>query len=52
MPLKQFTDEAYEGLAEGKEEVLVGSAHDWYDAFEGKRQELFRGMVETMKGNK
>ena len=47
MPLKQFTDEAYQELAEGKEEVLVGESRDWYEAFEGERQKLFRGMVSV-----
>ena len=45
MPLDQFTDEAYRGFAEGKEEVLVGSAQEWYDLFEPKRQEIFQQMI-------
>ena len=45
MPLAEFTNEAYEGLAAGKEEVAVQQAKDWYDKFEPQRQELFQKMV-------
>lgn len=45
MPLDQFTDEAYAGLAAGKEEVAVGNAGDWYNAFELQRQQLFNKMA-------
>ncbi|KAL8951304.1 MAG: hypothetical protein Q9183_007467, partial [Haloplaca sp. 2 TL-2023] len=45
MPIDQFTNEAYDGLAAGKEEVLVGKSADWYKAFEPQRQEVFRQMV-------
>ena len=48
MPLDQFTDEAYRGLAAGKEDVLVGDAHSWYDQLERRRQELFQGAVEAI----
>ena len=48
MPLQQFTDEAYEGLAAGKEEVAVGTANQWYESFEPKRQEQFRTLVKIM----
>jgi len=50
MPLAQFTDEAYEGLAAGKEEVAVGGAKSWYEAFEPKRQQIFHGMIKAMSG--
>ena len=49
MPLDEFTEEAYNGLAAGKEEVAVQHAKQWYDAFEPKRQELFHKMVAMMK---
>ncbi|KAL8798659.1 MAG: hypothetical protein Q9182_006492 [Xanthomendoza sp. 2 TL-2023] len=45
MPLDQFTDEAYAGLAAGKEEVVVGDAAGWYNAFEAQRQEVFNKMA-------
>ena len=41
MPLAEFTDKAYEGLAAGKEEVTVQQAKQWYDKFEPQRQEIF-----------
>ena len=42
MPLDQFTDEAYEGLAAGKEEVAVGIGLGWYKKIEPVRQEIFQ----------
>ncbi|KAL8682003.1 MAG: hypothetical protein Q9224_005399 [Gallowayella concinna] len=45
MPLDQFTNEAYSGLAAGKEEVVVGDAAGWYNAFETQRQEVFNKMA-------
>lgn len=45
MPLDQFTDEAYQGLAAGNEEVVVGIAQKWYGSFEPQRQECFRNLV-------
>lgn len=52
MPLDDFTNEAYEGLVSGKEDVPVGMAKDGYDAFEPKRQELFVKMASRMRGGK
>ncbi len=49
MPLDQFTNEAYEGLAAGKEEVAVGDAKDRYDKLEPVRQGIFYGMVKMMR---
>ncbi|KAL8815911.1 MAG: hypothetical protein Q9223_005002 [Gallowayella weberi] len=45
MPLDRFTDEAYAGLAAGKEEVVVGDAAGWYNAFEAQRQGVFNKMA-------
>ena len=45
MPLNQFTDEAYEGLAAGKEEVAIGDGQRWYEKVEPARQEIFRMMI-------
>lgn len=50
MPLDEFIDEAYEGLAAGKEEVAVGGAKAWYESFEPRRQEVFHGMIKAMGG--
>lgn len=45
MPLDTFTDEAYEGLNAGKEEVPVGMAKGWYDAIEPQRQVKYQQML-------
>ena len=49
MPLDEFVEEAYNGLAAGKEEVAVQFAKQWYDAFEPQRQELFHKLDTIMK---
>ena len=49
MPLDQFTNETYEGLAAGKEEVAVGMAQDWYNSFEPARQKVFQELNQTLK---
>ena len=49
MPLTEFTDEAYEGLAAGKEEVTVQQAKQWYDKFEPRRQEVFHNLANVTK---
>jgi short-subunit dehydrogenase involved in D-alanine esterification of teichoic acids len=41
MPLDEFTEEAYRGLVEGKDQIPIGMAHRVFDAFESKRQEIF-----------
>lgn len=45
MPLDAFIDQAYEGLDAGKDEVPVGDAKDWYDAFEPRRQEAYQRFI-------
>ena len=50
MPLDEFVEEAYDGLAAGKEEVAVQIAKQWYNAFEPQRQELFHKLVAMMGG--
>lgn len=49
MPLEEFTNEAWKGLVEGKEQIPVGFAGKAFDAFEEKRQELFHGIMMGMK---
>ena len=49
MPLDEFTNETYEGLAAEKEEVVVGTAKEWYNKFEPQRQKVFVEMNEAMK---
>ena len=51
MPLDDFINEAYDGLAAGKEEVAVENAKKWYEAFEPQRQKVFHGMIEAMKAH-
>jgi short-subunit dehydrogenase involved in D-alanine esterification of teichoic acids len=41
MPLDEFTDEAYQGLVDGLDQVAVGMSKMCFDAFENKRQEMF-----------
>jgi short-subunit dehydrogenase involved in D-alanine esterification of teichoic acids len=48
MPLEEFTDEAWAGLTEGKEQIPVGFVAKAFEAFEDKRQELFHGMMMKM----
>ncbi|KAF2830319.1 NAD(P)-binding protein [Ophiobolus disseminans] len=49
MPLEEFTDEAWKGLTEGKEQIPVGFVAKAFDAFENKRQEMFHGIMMNMK---
>ena len=42
MPLSEFTDEAWKGLVEGKEQIPVGFVGKAFDAFENKRQEMYK----------
>ena len=51
MPLDEFTEEAFQGMAAGKEQVAVGMAAVAFEKFETRRQELFHKMVEMMKGD-
>jgi short-subunit dehydrogenase involved in D-alanine esterification of teichoic acids len=41
MPLDEFTDEAYQGLVDGLDQIPVGMSKRAFDAFENKRQEVF-----------
>ena len=49
MPLDEFIEEAYRGLAAGKEQVAVGMAASAFENFETRRQDQFHKMVEAMK---
>ena len=54
MPLKDFTDEAWEGLVQGKEQIPVGMSKRSYGderepGWEMKRQEMFGEMVKMME---
>ncbi|KAM3074486.1 hypothetical protein ACMFMG_002711 [Clarireedia jacksonii] len=50
MPLDEFTEAAWKGLREGKEDIPVGTAEKAFAAFEVKRREIFGHMVEAMRG--
>lgn len=50
MPLQEFVDEVWDRISEGEDQIPVGSARDIYNAFEVKRQELYRGMTELLSG--
>ena len=52
MPLDKFTDEAYQGLASGKEAVFVGGigpGRTFHEAVE-KRDEVFMWLAKMMRG--
>ena len=46
MPLDQFTDEAFEGLAAGKDQIPVGFAKQCMEKFELARQEAFEDFTQ------
>ncbi|KAI9813191.1 MAG: hypothetical protein M1832_006363 [Thelocarpon impressellum] len=48
MPLDEFTDEAYDGLVRGNDEIPVGQAKEWYASFEPKRQEAYQDFLKAM----
>ncbi|MCJ1397215.1 hypothetical protein MMC11_000407 [Xylographa trunciseda] len=52
MPLAEFTDEAYAGLAAGDEQVPVGMSKQSFDTWEAQRQKAFHGMIKAMSGGK
>jgi short-subunit dehydrogenase len=51
MDLEAFTEEVWNGLEEGKDDIAVGMAAKAYEVFEEKRQGMFRGLMELMKGS-
>ncbi|CAG8157564.1 unnamed protein product [Penicillium olsonii] len=50
MPLQEFVDEVWGRISQGEDQIPVGSAQDIFNAFEIKRQELYRGMTELLSG--
>lgn len=50
MPLQEFVDEVWGRISDGEDQIAVGSAMDIYNAFETKRQELYRDMTELLSG--
>jgi len=51
MPLHEFTEKAWQGLIEGKEDVPVGTSEVPYQGWEKQRQKAFKEKVEQMKKN-
>jgi hypothetical protein len=45
----EFTEEAWKGLVEGKEDVPVGMSKGPYGGWEGERRKQFEGRVEQMR---
>lgn len=48
MPLKEFTEQLWEGLVHGKEDVAVGTAKDAFDAIEPARRKESKKFNDTM----
>ncbi|KAI1480492.1 NAD(P)-binding protein [Daldinia eschscholtzii] len=52
IPVEQFTDEAWEGLVRGDEEIPVGQIKERFEAIEGPKRAPFQKIVETFMGKK
>lgn len=50
MPLREFVDEVWDQLSQGEDQIAVGSAKDIFNAFEPKRQDLYRDMTKLLSG--
>ncbi|KAI9039195.1 putative short-chain dehydrogenase/oxidoreductase [Aspergillus affinis] len=50
MPLQEFTDEMWERLCRGEDQIPVGPAKGVFEAFELKRQELYYQMTHLLSG--
>jgi short-subunit dehydrogenase involved in D-alanine esterification of teichoic acids len=51
MDLEVFTEEVWKRLEEGEENIAVGMAAKAYEVFEERRQGMFRGLMELIKGS-
>lgn len=49
MPLVEFTEKAWQGLLEGKEDIPVGTSEVPYQGWEKERQKVFKARVEQMR---
>ena len=49
MPLDEFTEQAYQGLAAGKEQVPIDLGKEYFESFELRRQEDFHRLTEGMQ---
>lgn len=52
MPLDEFTEKAYHGLAEGKDQIVIGSIgpEDTFNEIINKRRIAFRNLARMMRG--
>lgn len=50
MLLGEFTDQAFEGLLAGQEDVPVGISKNHFDGFEKMRLGIFHRVVAAMAG--
>jgi hypothetical protein len=52
MPLDQFTEEAYKGLAGGRDQIIVGSIGpaDVFHEIVDKRRSAFENLCKRMRG--
>jgi short-subunit dehydrogenase involved in D-alanine esterification of teichoic acids len=49
IPLEEFTNEAWNGLTQGLDQIPVGFVAKMFDGFEIKRQEMYNGYMFDMK---
>lgn len=54
MPLDDFTDAAYKGLASGRDQIIVGSigSPDTFHEIVDKRRAAFQSLALMMRGEK
>ena len=53
MPVDQFTDEAYKGLFEGKDQIVIGAVGpaDAFNEIIDKRREAFENLAKLMRSS-
>ena len=54
MPLLQFTDQAYEGLASGRDQVIIGAVGpaETFHEIVNKRRTAFENLTKMRRGEK
>lgn len=54
MPLDAFTEQAYQGLAEGKDQIVIGSIGpaETFNEIIDKRRTAFGNLSKMMRGGK
>lgn len=53
MPLQQFTDQAYEGIVAGKDQIIIGSVGpaEVFNEIIDKRRVAFENLAGLMRGH-